>query len=284
MAAGIWPPRRLGVVGLGLIGGSVAMAARQSWPGIAILGADRPGPDDHAIEEALVDRIVPVAGLAACDLIVLAAPVTANITLLSDLSALGCRALVTDVGGTKRAMARAADELPIGLRFVGGHPMAGNETGVPVADLFRGCAWFVVSGGRAIERDVACIESFAEALGARPLRFDAEAHDQIMAAVSHVPQLVASVLMEAVGERVGREGLAHAGRGLADTTRLASCPGDWLPAVLATNQDHVGDVLDDVIARLQAIRSQLSSSADITTMLTSARAWREALLASRRRE
>jgi prephenate dehydrogenase len=152
--------------------------------------------------------------------------------------------------------------------------MAGNETGMPSADLFNGRTWFVVPFKHSAAKDITRVEEMAKALGAEPASIDADAHDFLMAAISHVPQLVASALMKTVGERVGQSGLQHAGRGLADTTRLAACAGDWVTDVMASNADNVGQALDDLIAKLQAARGELRSREDTGRLLAEARSWR----------
>jgi prephenate dehydrogenase len=284
MASVGWPPQRLGIVGVGLIGSSIGLAARRAWPAVEILGVDRPAVVGSADRSACVDQWVSLADLTRCDLVVLAAPATANERVLAALSSAGCRALVTDVGSTKRSLQRVAGDLPIGLRVVGGHPMAGNETGAGSADLFERCTWFVVPFPGSRANDVSRVEAMAEAFGARPARVEADTHDRVMAAVSHAPQIVATVLMQAVGERVGQGGLVHAGRGLADTTRLASCGGEWLSAVFATNPDYVAAALDDVIARLQVVRGQVAAGQDLHRLFAESQAWRDVLYTVRRRE
>jgi prephenate dehydrogenase len=145
---------------------------------------------------------------------------------------------------------------------------------VPSADLFNGRRWFVVPFRRSVDQDIARVEEIAKAFGAEPASIDADAHDFLMAAISHVPQLVASALMQTVGERVGRSGLQHAGRGLADTTRLAMCAGDWVTDVMASNADNVGQALDDLIAKLQTARGELRSREETGRLLAEARSWR----------
>jgi prephenate dehydrogenase len=197
---------RLAILGLGLIGGSVARAVRASDPaGPEIVGwSPTGGGPREAAAAGIIDR--PAADVRSAvdgaDLVLLAGPPLACLALVDELggplrAALG-DALVTDVASTKSAiMARAAAR---GLRFVGGHPMAGRESsgfGAAEADLFVDRPWVVVSGGAAPD-DVELVESLARSCRARPVRMTAEAHDEAVAAISHLPLLAAAALVEAV--------------------------------------------------------------------------------------
>ena len=278
MPAGGWTPRRVGIAGLGLIGGSVALALKRAWPDVWIVGAD-PEPQAARARAGMLDALGVLADLRDCDLVVLAAPVAVNIELLRALGSLRAAALVTDVGGTKRAMCAAARASASPLRFVGGHPMAGSaERGAANAraDLFDGATWFVV-GDDAAQADVDRIASVAAALGAVPRPIGAEAHDRVLAAVSHLPQLVVSALMASAGGAAGASGLALAGRGLTDSTRLAATTSEWVRSALDTNFDCIEPLLADVIARLEAIRADRAS---VAALLADASRWRRELVAA----
>jgi prephenate dehydrogenase len=119
--------------------------------------------------------------------------------------------------------------------------------------------------------------TFIEALGAVPRVITADAHDRLLAFLSHLPQLTASALMQVVGEAVGEEGLALAGRGLADTTRLASSPPDIWRDIAATNADEIGSALDALIALLQELRSDLSDGDRLAEVFEEAARWRGTL-------
>ena len=224
------PFHTLGIVGLGLIGGSLALAARRAWPRARIIGVDHGAALDAArwlvAFDALFDR--PEA-LRGADLVVLAAPVRQNALVLRDAGpVLDADALVTDVGSTKRAIVDAAGELPSRLSFIGGHPLAGAARGglaLARGDLFEGRRWVLTpDAGRRAPRSSrrACRRSCA-ALGAVPQVMSAEQHDRLLAYLSHLPQLTASALIDTVGRAVG-DRIDLAGPGLADTTRLASSP------------------------------------------------------------
>jgi prephenate dehydrogenase len=265
-----------------LIGGSVALAARRRWPGSLIVAVDRADVVDTAIGMQAVDGGgADLDAAAGADLIVLAAPVRKNAELLERIAGhVPGRAVVTDVGSTKTSTARAAAALPARLRFVGGHPLAGAASGglqAARADLFAGRPWLITPSAGADETDVRRVESFVAGLGARPRRIDAEAHDRLLAYLSHLPQLTASALMHVVGEHAGADGLLLAGPGLRDSTRLAASPADIWRDVAATNAEHVAAAIDDMIAVLRAIRDDLNGGETIDRLFGSAARWKRTL-------
>ena len=199
------PFHNIAIVGLGLIGGSIALAIRERWPSIRITAVDRPAVLAHAAGSGAIDRAVQrVADLGGNDLVILAAPVEQNVRLLPEAAAtISDGGLITDVGGTKRDIVNAACALP-GVRaaFVGGHPIGGAEQGgfaFARADLFRGRPWILTPNGTSPAPAVDRLAGFVESLGARPTMMDAEDHDRLMAFLSHLPQLTVSALMEVVG-------------------------------------------------------------------------------------
>jgi prephenate dehydrogenase len=284
------PPifERIGIVGLGLIGGSIALKARELWPSSLVIAVDQKDVLEvamrlHAIDVAADDLIV----LAEADLVVLAAPVRQNIALLDELDEnIPQPAIVTDTGSTKREIASAARALPPRFTFIGGHPLAGAAHGGlehARPDLFTGRPWLLTPygvrgepsdhSGDALDK----LSAFVQALGAQPRVMAAEAHDRLLAFLSHLPQLTASALMQVVGDAVGQGGLGLAGRGLADTTRLASSPDDIWKDIASTNADQIGPALDALIEVLQALRKDLPEGDRLAEVFTDARRWRERL-------
>jgi prephenate dehydrogenase len=277
---------RIGIVGLGLIGGSLALAARRIWPSALVIGVDR----NEAVEQAVACHAIDVAAsdltiVSEADLIVLATPVLQNIEILRTLPEhIDKGVVVTDVGSTKRAIVGAATALPPHFTFVGGHPLAGSTRrgiGGARADLFAGRPWlFTPDGGEATGRQADALTRlfrFAEALGAVPRAMDAGAHDRLIAFISHLPQLAASALMQAVGEAAGDDGLALGGRGLVDTTRLAGSPGEIWADICTSNADEIGTALDALIALLQQVRAGLRDRDAIAQLFGAANRWRSAL-------
>ena len=275
---------RIAIVGLGLIGGSIALAVRQRWPSVHLVAVD----EKLVLTEALSRRVVDasaetVAGLPEVDLVVLAAPVRRNIEILSQLAdTLHGPAVITDVGGTKQAIQDAALHSP--LTFVGGHPLGGGAysgLGFARADLFDQRPWIFTPPANQPPGAVEQLSRFAAALGALPVTMSAAEHDRIMAFLSHLPQLTASALMETVGQAVGAHGLGLAGGGLMDTTRLASSPASVWRDVCATNAGAVGTALDLLIEKLGTLRADLERGQTVEDVFSSASKWRAELMRSR---
>jgi prephenate dehydrogenase len=231
-------------VGRGLIGGSIELGLRR-------LG--------HS-EVVALDRGDRLDAADGADLIILSAPIGENIRILSDLPAhVAGHALITDTGSTKVTTVAAAEGLPSRLRFVGGHPVAGAASGgldAASADLFDGRPWIFTPTARAAAADVAQLRSVVESLGASVHVMDAEAHDRVLAFVSHLPQLAASALMRVAGDGAGEGGLAIAGSGLRDSTRLAGSPAALWRDIAASNRTHINAALDSLIETLQHLRDE----------------------------
>ncbi len=280
------PPifEKVAVVGLGLIGGSIALASREVWPKCLVIGVD----DKTVLEQAMARHAIDIAAddlvvIAEADLVVLASPVRQNILLVAELARhiKGC-AIVTDVGSTKSEIVAASQQLPDRLTFVGGHPLGGAPRGGfqhARGDLFRDRPWLLTpiddSSGEAVSQ----LRDFVAGLGAVPHVMPADEHDRVLAFLSHLPQITASALMHVVGNSIGAEGLRLTGRGLADTTRLASSPPDIWRDICATNSDDVATALDKLIVELQAIKVDLDKGKAITRVFESAGRWREVLAA-----
>jgi prephenate dehydrogenase len=251
---GVQPPfRSLGIIGLGLIGGSLALAARRAWPAIRIAGVDHGAALEAArwlvAFDALADTPDAVRG---ADLVVLAAPVRQNALVLRELApVLGEDVLVTDVGSTKRSIADAAD-------------------------LFEGRRWLLTPGQGQRHDHLVRLQHFVSGLGAVPQVMSAEEHDRLLAYLSHLPQLTASALIDTVGRAVG-DRIDLAGPGLADTTRLASSPSPIWEDICVTNADAIGPALDALIQTLQSVRDRLEEPASIAALFASAQGWRERL-------
>ena len=271
---------RIGVVGVGLIGGSVARAARAADRDVTIVGLDVDGVARVAEAAGVIDVAGDLDAIVACDLIVLAAPVSANLAWLDRLATTATHALVTDVGGTKRQMSAKAVELDGRVAFIGGHPMAGSErSGFAAAEagLFTGRRWFVVPPPNSAAGHIARLKPWISKLGAVPSVVDADTHDRVMAMVSALPQVTASALMAVVGDRVGLEGLEMSGPGLRDTTRLAASAATWMVDGLAHNSREVADAIDSLITELRIVRDQLDTPERAAELFARAQAWRRAL-------
>ena len=280
------PFEQIAIVGLGLIGGSIALAVRERWPASRVIAVDRQPVLAHAISTGAIDSVCEsVAAIPAADLIVLAAPVQQNIDLLAEIGrTLKTPAVVTDVGGTKGSIVTAARTLPAPIAFVGGHPLGGAERGgfaFARPDRFVGRPWIFTPDGSRSREAVERLSRFVTGLGARPATVTAEEHDQLMAFLSHLPQLAVTALMDVVGRSVPGDRLPLAGQGLVDTTRLASSPASVWRDICTTNTEAIGSALDLLIARLQEMRSSLRQGDSIDRFFDDAARWRAELMKGR---
>jgi prephenate dehydrogenase len=280
------PPvfEKVAIVGLGLIGGSIALAVRQHWPSALVIGLDR----KEVLERAMVLHAIDVAAddpvvISEADLVILAAPVEQNIDRLADLDRyVTTSAVVTDVGSTKRTTVEAARLLPSRFTFVGGHPLAGApHGGIAHArpDLFVGRPWLFTPEGDGQAAVIERLCSFVRTLGADPHIFDPVEHDRTLAFISHLPQLAATALMNIVGSATGAAGLSLTGRGFLDATRLAASPADIWCDVCSSNAGPIASALDELIGELQALRQGLESGTEIERIFESAGEWRDRLVA-----
>jgi prephenate dehydrogenase len=279
--------RQLTIVGLGLLGGSVAKAARGRRVAQAIVAVGR---DARRLEAARRDGVVDTAttdlasAVAGAEVVLLSAPVAAIEALLPAVALYTpAGAVVTDVGSAKAAIAQTADRLAgeRPLAFVGSHPMAGSEQsgyGVSRADLFEGATIIVTPTARSRPDTTERVRAFWEALGGRVTILAPDLHDQVVAAISHLPHLVAYALVDSV-TRLNGNALDLAARGFKDTTRIAaSDPRVWreifetnrtaLTGTLAAFRSALtdleelvargeGEALEQKLAEIKAVRERL---------------------------
>jgi prephenate dehydrogenase len=254
---------RIAIVGVGLIGGSVGLAARERL-GAEVVGFDpAPGALDAALEVGAVDRAAGdvAAALDGAEAAFVAAPVGAlPATVRAVLDAAGEDCVVTDVGSTKRTVVEAVDD----ERFIGGHPLAGAaNAGVrhARAELFDGATWYLTpkptTRGTLYER----LHRLLSGLGARPAALDADTHDRMLATVSHLPHVLANVLVAQAARARTEEGepLPATGPSFRDITRVAgSNTAIWRDIYLA-NADALIESIDDAMARLGEVRDALET-------------------------
>jgi prephenate dehydrogenase len=244
---------RCAVAGLGLIGGSLALALRAR-------GYDRdPEARRRAREKGIEVAESLEEGLADAAVVFLAAPTVETPGLLAEAAARRPKAVFSDCASLKTPVVRAAEALPATVRFVGGHPMAGSRTrGLARADpgLFRGRPWALTptarSGPEAVER----ISGIVAGLGAVPFVLDAGRHDRAMTFVSHLPHAVSAALAAAAA--AGGEDTARlAGPGLSDTTRLADAPIELLLELTLADPRPLADALGAVATGLGGLAHAL---------------------------
>jgi prephenate dehydrogenase len=272
---------RIAVLGVGLIGGSIGLAARERADAEVIGWGPRQPTLEAAQKLGAIDRIASTVEEAVhdADAVFACAPVE----LLPDLVTSALRAansdcVITDAGSTKRALVEAIDD----ERFVGGHPVAGAETaGVENAraDLFEGAPWYLTprptTSGLHFER----LHRLIVAFGARPTAIDPETHDRMLAAVSHLPHVLANVLAnQAASEVADDEALPRSGPSFRDMTRVAGANTDIWTGIYMTNRDAIADEIEGVVTRLQSVAESFRSG-----NAEAIRAWNDQARDDRRR-
>lgn len=254
---------------MGLIGGSLGLALKRLGHPARLVGVSRPQTLAQALEMGVVDEgwDYPELGraLEEADLVVLCTPIQRILSLLEEVGRLAAPgALITDVGSTKRQIAaQALAQLRADLHFIGGHPMAGSEkSGVSAADpfLFQNAIYILVPGREVPAPLYAAFAGLLKQLGAKVLELEAEAHDEVVAAISHLPQMMATSLVKMVGQLDEGNGhfLTLAAGGFRDMTRIASSP--YAPVwedICRTNADQLGRMIDRYIAVLKDVRQRL---------------------------
>lgn len=249
------------VIGVGLIGGSIGMAARKRGLGPVTGWVRDPSRADLCLEAGAVDSMAATLeeAVRGADLVFCCVSVGAIAEVASRaLAASGEEAVVTDVGSTKQELVERLGSDP---RFIGGHPLAGAETaGVESArvDLYDDSRWFLTptseTSGVLYDR----LQKFIQAIGARPVAIDANEHDRAMAAVSHLPHVLANLM---AGQGLpGSERLGAVAPSLRDATRVAgSNPGIW-GEIFATNHEAVVEAIGGAIESLEAAREVIGSA------------------------
>ena len=276
----------IGFIGLGLIGGSIAKSLKRFHPQTRIFAYTRTEATlDLAVSEGIVDVKCTKEdeAFASCNYIFLCAPVHDNISYLEWLKDhMSPDCIVTDVGSVKGEIHQAVEKLGLDDHFIGGHPMAGSEkTGFENAtDMLIENAYYILTPGGQI--DIPRLTQFMElisSLGAIPLVLTYEEHDYITAAVSHLPHIIASTLVNAVQKMDTPEEnmkLIAAG-GFKDITRIASSSPVMWQQICLTNRDNIVKLLDDYIAELEQIREQVKEGREqeIYDFFDSARIYRD---------
>lgn len=273
---------RVAVLGVGLIGGSVGLAARARAQA-HVRGYD---PDPEALRTAKACGAIDegaadiAAAVAQAQVVFAAAPVGALAqTVRHALEHASSDCVVSDVGSTKLALQDARED----ARFVGGHPLAGAETaGVANAraDLFEGATWYLTPTANADPALYERLEGLIESFGARPTSIPADAHDRLMASVSHLPHVLANVLVAQAVEAFEREGCpATAGPSLADAVRVAGANSAIWTDIYLANREALLVAIDEAAQRLAQVRGKLADAdADaLTAWNDRARSARQAL-------
>jgi prephenate dehydrogenase len=254
------PFERVGIVGVGLIGGSLGLALKQDAPKTRVIGFGR---TDSRLElarglGAIDEYSTGLEELRQCDLIILATPVENIAGMFGKIGGhLACDAVVTDVGSTKRVICEQAwSTLPARVEFIGGHPVAGREVaGVEhiLPGLFRDAPYVLCSRGGAESRNFGRMRKVLELLGARLFRMTPEEHDRAISRLSHLPQILSTALASVLGDQM----TGIAGSGLRDMLRLAGSPYSIWQGIFESNRDNIDNALGEFIRHLVQVRRLL---------------------------
>jgi prephenate dehydrogenase len=279
--------KRLAVIGVGLIGGSFALGLKKAKAVSHVVGVGRNAANlKIAMERGILDSIAPDAATAArdADLVLVAAPVGQYPEILSSLG--GTNALITDAGSTKRdVIAAARNALGKSIaRFVPGHPIAGAEksgAAAANADLFRNRRVVLTPLAENDEDSIAKVQTLWSACGAKVSRMDAEEHDAVLAAVSHLPHLLAFALVhEVAGRKNSAELFSFAAGGFRDFTRIASSHPEMWRDICVANRDRLLDEVSRFSKKLDHVKALLDNPEKLEKLFAEARAARDAWIHS----
>jgi prephenate dehydrogenase len=255
-------PSTVCIIGLGLMGGSLALALRQAHWAERLIGVDR----DAALLAAAAGAIDTgttdlAAGVAAADVVLLATPVRTILRLLPEVGRHAQPgALIMDLGSTKQQICRLMVGLPAGLEPVGGHPMCGKEVAgfaAAEATLFQGRPFVLCPVSRTAPAALELARSLALAAGARPMVLDPAVHDRAVGAISHLPYMLAVTLMSVVNPGRTPAAWSLAAGGFRDTSRVAGSDVDMMLDILLTNRNAVLERLDAFTVPLVELRAEL---------------------------
>lgn len=257
--------RSLAIVGMGLMGGSLALAVRAHADHITGIDSDERARE-IALERGLVDSATDdlYSGVNRADVVILATPVRVIVELLRMQlgSYLRSNTLIVDIGSTKQDIVDAMAVLPIGVNAVGGHPMTGKENGgIDEADgtLYLNRPFVLCPSRRTTPAARLRARAFVESLGALPIEMDAERHDHIVAGISHLPYLLSATLVATIANRAQDDATfwALAAGGFRDTSRLAASDVTMMGDILSTNTQAVATLLAQFRMQLAMLETML---------------------------
>ena len=282
-----------GFIGLGLIGGSIARGIKRACPTARIMAYMRTrAKREQAKEDGIVDVILDGIGepLLECDIIFLCTPVEYNAQYLTQIrSFLKPGALITDVGSTKEDIHRVVTTLHMEEFFVGGHPMAGSEkTGYENSTdhLLENAYYIVTPTAKTKQEDADRLVEIARSIGSIPIVLDYHEHDRIVAAISHLPHLIASSLVNLVKDSDNQSELMKrlAAGGFKDITRIASSSPEMWEQICMTNTGNIIDMMEHYIASLTQILDSLKQHRgdDIYELFDTSRTYRNSISENRK--
>ncbi len=278
-----------GFIGLGLIGGSIARAIREKLPSSRLIAYDI---NKNALEAACSDGVINTAANAidetfsTCDYLFLCAPVQKNddnLKIIKEIISPDC--LLTDVGSVKTGIHETIDEMGLASQFIGGHPMAGSERVGYVnskAILLENAYYILTPTASVPKKKTDNYRELVSTLGAIPLILDCRQHDYVTAAISHLPHVIASALVNLVEASDSEDGIMKmiAAGGFKDITRIASSSPVMWQQICLTNTENISKLLSDYIDALCAIREKLDARDEtvIHNFFDSARIYRDSFI------
>jgi len=280
-------PKRTVILGVGLIGASLAAAGRRAGVLAKVVGVGRSQANlDSALHAGIIDEASPdaVAAVRDADLVVIAAPVDTSIELLERVApACPASCVLTDVGSVKAPIVRAAERIGVADRFVGAHPMAGGtSTGAVAAneELYRGRTVVVTPTAAVAKGPRELVSSIWRAVGAEVVELDAELHDQAVAMSSHLPQMLATSLAAlAAGDPLHALVARLTGAGFRDTTRIAMSDADMWLGIAEANRTHLLNAMDVFTQLWTRVRDAVASGDEdaLRSLMLEAAAFRRCL-------
>lgn len=279
----------IGFLGLGLIGGSIARSIRKNFPSCRIIVYSRRKNEDllQGIKDGIISDITYAidAHFSECDIIFLCAPVLQNIQFLEQLKPLiNKTCIITDVGSVKGNIHKEVERLELESQFIGGHPMAGSEkTGFANSseDLLQDSYYLLTPCKTTAEEKVLFLKKILSGTGAIFATVDAGLHDDITAAISHVPHIVAASLVNMVRENDTSNELmkTFAAGGFKDITRIASSSPEMWESICLSNADSIDHFLSLMIDELTKMRSYIANEqgTEINRFFASSREYRDSI-------
>ncbi|NLM73586.1 MAG: prephenate dehydrogenase [Clostridiaceae bacterium] len=242
--------RTIGIIGLGLIGGSIARALKKSGRTYIVYGCDRQEKVlESALKDKVIDRICQINDLGDCDAIFLCVPVSGMKPILEELIVnIKNNCVLTDVGSTKGDVSRLIDSLGLNGRFIGGHPLAGSEKSgyeASKSNMFENAYYCLTPTSETRSEDLEFLKDIVADMGAIPIIMTPEEHDKATAAISHVPHVVAALLVNMVGELDNQDNIMKniAAGGFKDITRIASSNPDLWTGICFSNKEMLLNTL-----------------------------------------
>ena len=279
--------KNITIIGLGLIGGSIAQAIKKESSKCSITAVDQEAVVESALKNSMIDVGFPISllreGIMGADLILIATPISAILSMLPEIAEYAKPGvLVSDVGSTKSKICATAQRIfPDKKYFLGGHPMTGSERkGLSAADpfLFQNAIYVLTEVRKIPKPSLTSFTNLLSSIGAQVVFLEPQTHDRIAAAVSHLPQLLSVALVNFVGNKNDKNSfyLKMAAGGFRDMTRIASSPFDVWRDICGTNSQEIEQAIDTFIDELSQLKLLLTKE-DLEAQFTNAAKYRLAI-------